>query len=668
MRGARQSSGACGSHDLVAHLIDPDGVVDLSGGEDAAGSGGQDRRAADAPADLLFVGRVVTMDESRPEAGAVAVRHGRVAGVGSVDDLADLIGPQTTRVDLGDAVLYPGFIEPHMHVWVTGIIYRWLDCGAMTHHTVGDVLDSIAAEAGRARPGEWVRGSLFDPSMYRGYTELTRDQLDAVAPGNPVLVLNASMHYAYVNTQALRRAGIDDNAASPPGGHYGRDSSGRLNGVLGEIGAIMPMLRLGGTMSPMDLQHNIHAITVDAAAVGVTAMCEAATGAILGRREIDLLHALSRQGRLKTRLSLAVLDELADQWPDVRPGAGGDMVWIGARKIIADGSNQGRSGYQHEPYLGTRDRGAPDISQADLTERIAWCEQNDWQLMVHANGDAAVDMTVGAYRQALAGRRRKDLRHRIEHCSLAGNGVFTEMAAVGVSPSFLINHVYFWGQTLRDNLLGAKRADLLDRAASAMAAGLRFTMHSDYNVSPIKPLLYVWIAVTRQMRGGGTLNEAEKVPVYQALRAVTIDAAWQIHADDVMGSITPGKYADFVVLDQDPQRVPAERIRQIQVRQTWLGGRPTYHAASAWLPGPRSPAAVRRVAGGLRRPRRRPGRPQWSGHRERRPGGWTRRSVPRPAAAGPAGRRDHPRSRRPLPMDDMRVWSAIRPLRVRKHE
>lgn len=279
------------------------------------------------------------------------------------------------------------------------------------------------------------------------------------------------------------------------------------------------MMRLGGTMSPKDLQHNIHAITADAAATGVTAMREAATGAVLGSREIDLLHAMSRQGRLKTRLSLAVLDELADQWPDITPGAGGDMVWVGARKIIADGSNQGRSGYQHEPYLGTHERGAPDISQSDLADRITWCEENGWQLMVHANGDAAIDMTVGAYQKALAGRPRKDLRHRIEHCSLAEDGVFADMAAAGVSPSFLINHVYYWGQTLRDNFLGAHRADLLDRAASAVAAGLRFTMHSDYNVSPIGPLLYVWIAATR-------------------------------------------------------------RIREIQVRQTWLGGKRTYDAGS----------------------------------------------------------------------------------------
>ena len=152
------------------------------------------------------------------------------------------------------------------------------------------------------------------------------------------------------------------------------------------------------------------------------------------------------------------------------------------------------------------------------------------------------------------------------------------MASVGVSPSFLINHVYFWGQTLRDNLLGPERAQLLDRTARATGAGLRISLHSDYNVSPINPLHYVRVAATRDMAGGGTLNEAERVSVHQGMRAVTIDAAWQLLADDVLGSISVGKHADFVVLDRDPEETDPREIDQIQVLQTWMGGKRTYRA------------------------------------------------------------------------------------------
>ncbi len=592
MNSSGVPSCACDGHRVFADAIDVSGHDDPAAAADEhpGASPGEPARGPDPGepaarehlrhADHLFLGRIVTMDEAQPEAAAVAIRRGKVIGVGPAAGLEPLTGPFTRRIQLGDRVMYPGFIEPHMHVWATAVTYRWIDCSPRANGSAEDVLATIAAAAAKAGSGSWILGASFDPSLLKGFPELSRRELDAAAPANPVLILNASMHFAYVNSAALERAGISDTAADPPGGHYGRDGTGTLTGVLGEMGAIAPALRHIGRITPMMIMRNIHAITRDAAAAGVTAMREGATGALIGPREVELLHALRRLGWLKCRLSLAVVDDLAAGWtsPEIRPGAGDDMVWLGARKIIADGSNQGRSGYLKQPYLGTGGRGAANLSRDQLAERIRWCEDHGWQLMVHANGDAAIEMVIGAYEQALSGRPRKDLRHRIEHCSLAGDGMFERMAAAGVTPSFLMNHVYYWGQTLRDNFLGRGRSGLLDRAASARAAGLRFSLHSDYNVSPISPLQLVMVAATRQMRDGGTLNEAEKVSVYQALRAVTIDAAWHIHADDVMGSIAVGKHADFAILDDDPQQVPAGQIAEIRVLETWLGGKPSFRA------------------------------------------------------------------------------------------
>lgn len=198
--------------------------------------------------------------------------------------------------------------------------------------------------------------------------------------------------------------------------------------------------------------------------------------------------------------------------------------------------------------------------------------------MVHANGDAALDLTVGAYQKALAGAAPADLRHRIEHCSLADDGHFRAMAQMGISPSFLMNHVYYWGAALRDSIIGPERTDRLDAAASALRHGLRPSSHSDYSVSPMSPLLAVQTAVTRSMRDGGTLNAAERIDVDSALRAVTIDAAWQTHTNDVLGSLTPGKYADFVVLSANPQAVDRCAIAEIGVCQTRVAGAVTWTA------------------------------------------------------------------------------------------
>ncbi len=566
----------CVPHPAVSRLLDAEGSID-----EAVGPVDEPQPAhSHAHADHLFVGRVVTMDDGQPHAGAVAVKHGRIIGVGSVTELHEHVGPLTRTVELGDRVLYPGLVEPHMHLWVTALIYRWIDCSPLTHDSLEDVLHDLKTAAAAAKPGAWILGSGFDPSLFPGFPELTREDLDAVSADHPIAVMNASMHFAYTNSKALDEAGISDDAADPPGGHFGRDAAGRVNGVLGETGAVALLLNCIDKLSLRGLVDNIHAITDDAARVGVTTMREAATGALMGEKEIALLRALSTLGRLRTRVSIAVLDDKATEWDSkhVHPGAGNDRVWVGARKIVGDGSNQGRSGFLHEPYLGTAERGGMNIEQSTLVERIAWCQEHGWQLMIHANGDAATKLVADAYATALGGRRGKDLRHRIEHCSLVDDGVFETMASVGVSPSFLINHVYLWGQTLRDNLIGPERAQLLDRTARAREVGLRFSLHSDYNVSPINPLHYVRVAATRDLSGGGTLNEDERVSVHQALRAVTIDAAWQLHADDVLGSITVGKHADFVVLDLDPEVVDPKEIDQIRVLETWMGGKRTYRA------------------------------------------------------------------------------------------
>jgi predicted amidohydrolase YtcJ len=248
------------------------------------------------------------------------------------------------------------------------------------------------------------------------------------------------------------------------------------------------------------------------------------------------------------------------------------MVRAVSWKLISDGSNQGRTGYQREPYLGSAGRGAANMPEAELAEDIRYAHDHGWQVMVHANGDAAIDLTVAAYEKALAGAAPRDLRHRIEHCSLAGDDHFRRMAEIGVSPSFLMNHVYYWGQALRDNILGPSRASRLDAVASALRHGLRPSFHSDYRVSPISPLAAVRTAVTRCMRGGGTLNPAECVSVAAALRAVTIDAAWQTHTDGQLGSLVPGKYADLVILSADPRATEPAAIGDITVHQTRLAG------------------------------------------------------------------------------------------------
>ena len=528
-----------------------------------------DRRASSGPADLIVRGGVVTMDPARPSAEALAVRDGRILALGSVDDMAPHAGADTEVLDLGDDVAYPGFVEPHMHLWTTALFDAFFDCSPLTHRSHEDVFATLRAAAATTSDGGWVRGQLWDPSLFPGAPPLDRDLLDELVPDHPAFVMNASMHFAYLNSRALAAVGLDDDSPDPEGGFYGR-RAGRLDGVLGEFGAISPAVARLPRLSHDEFLATLARIGGVAAAAGVTRIHEAATGTLFGAAELDLLHELATADRLPVRVGVAVLDSARPRFDGCQPGDGDDRVRVTSWKLIADGSNQGRSGRLRDPYIGTDERGVANHSTADLRDRMARAAAEGWQLMVHANGDAALDQVLDAY-EAIAPDPAR--RHRIEHSSLAGDDHFARMAALGVSPSFLMNHVYYWGHAFRDDILGPERAATLDAAASARRHGLRISLHSDYRVSPISPLRSVQTAVTRQLRAGGTLNPDEAISVEEALRAVTIDAAWQTHSDDRCGSLEVGKDADLVVLSADPRQVAPTTIADIEVRATYIAGR-----------------------------------------------------------------------------------------------
>ena len=553
------------------------GRVTAPTGRTAAGPGPDDERPAPDRAELLVTGRIVTLDPGRPGARAMAVSGGRIIGLGSPEDLEGLVGVSTQLLDAGDSVVFPGFVEPHMHLWGTAVVDTW-NCSTPVCPTFDSVMDLLADRAAAAPPGQWVLGKLFDPSLYDGEPELHRDLLDRVAPDNPVAVVNASLHFVYANSRALEASGLTDDTPDPPGGTFGR-TDGRLNGVAGEMPAILAVMAGAPVAGADEYAATVAGITVRAARAGITRIHEAATGALFGPAEVDLLRGLADDGRLAVRVSAAVLSHAAPAFTEagITPFSGDDRVRVTSCKIIADGSNQGRSGYLDDPYLGSSDRGAANLAPGELVGQIRAGHEAGWQVMVHANGDAAIAMTVDAYDEALAGASGLGLRHRIEHCSLATATDLRRMGRLGISPSFLMNHVYYWGAAFRDTILGGERAGRLDPARTALDAGLRISLHSDHSVTPLEPLRSAQTAVTRRTwRGDAELNGAERVTVGEALAAVTTDAAWQLHSEDDLGSLAVGKLADFCLLSADPTSTPGAELADITVAATYVGGRPVW--------------------------------------------------------------------------------------------
>lgn len=545
----------------------------------------RDKKAGDT-ADLLVVGRIVTNDPAAPSAEAMAISGGAIIGLGSRAELEGLVGPKTTTLSPGGVIL-PGFIDPHMHIFTSLLNLTWTNVGHAVCPAFDDVVTTIKNQAAQAAPGAWVLGKNFDPSLYPGEPVLTLDVLDQVSPDNPVLIMNASGHFFYANSKAFAAAGITDQTVDPPGGTYGR-TDGRLNGTIGEPAAMMPMVTALPRPSAQDIASGVEEILMAAAKRGVTSAREAATGAVVGIGEYALLHQLNGAKRFPVRMSTAQFAQAGGKAPadaaaawaaaGVTPFSGDEMVRADAWKIVTDGSNQGRSGYFMQPYLGEDTGGHADWTPEGLRDAFTAGLDAGWQLMVHTNGDGAVEFALEAAEALFPKYGATDLRHRFEHVSFTTDDQLTRLAAVGVSPSFLMNHVYYWGAAFRDTILGPERANRLDRVKSAYDAGLRPSLHSDYNVTDIDPLSSARTAVLRILQADGSvLNPAECVTPEQALAAVTTHAAWQIHADD-RGSLTVGKRADFAVASADPWSSDPASWPDIDIHATYIDGTPAYES------------------------------------------------------------------------------------------
>ena len=538
-------------------------------------------RGPDGRADVLVRGAVATGNSAQPLVDAMAIRDGRIVALGSAAEVEGLRGPDTEIVDSGDGVVIPGLIEPHMHLWSTGLFYGWVDCSHSSNARFDDVVDRLAEAAAKATPGEWVCGQLFDPSLFPGEPELTAAILDRISPDNPMAVTNASMHYIYVNSKVFELAGITAETPDPPGGTFYR-ANGKLTGVVGELAGLMAIAAHIPQKSQADYAAAMRAIMGVAASKGVTSMREALTGQLVGTGEFAMLQQMNAAQRFVTRISTAQSAMVPNEkWAaaGVTPGAGDDMVRAVAWKVMADGSNQGRSAYLRENYLGGMGgTGEVNFSLEEITGYIRAGHEAGWQVMAHANGDAAIDFVLTAYEGALVDAGPHDLRHRIEHVAIGHPEHFTRMARAGISPSFLINHVYYWGRVLRDNIIGPQRAAGMHRLNTAVGKGLRASLHSDYNVSPIHPLLSARTAVLRRTEEDGqVLGPDERVDPATALRAITADAAWQIHADD-RGTLEVGKLADFAIASANPWTADPESWADITITQTRLGGEVAWQA------------------------------------------------------------------------------------------
>lgn len=530
-------------------------------------------------------GIVLPVDSGFSEHSALAIRGNKILAVGSAESVTEAAGRDARIVDLDGRVILPGFIEPHMHFALMAGLGHLRDVGPFVESTFEGVINALQEVAASSGADEWVMGRQFDPTLLDSPRDLTTAELDEVASDRPAFVLNGSGHIAYVNSRALALSGITENTPNPEGGEYGRNPDGSRNGILYGPNAYLPVLFTNQQI--LDRMENgfVQAgreVGSAAAALGITTLCDQATGSLGGPDELEAYRQMYDDGLMPTRIRAYAFSERPG-WDEagIEPWHGDALMRLVGWKVVTDGSNQGFTGRQREPYHTQDTRGIYYVEPDALREMVINRGRQGWPISMHGNGDAAIDSILDAVEAAQEGGIDvQALRCRIEHCSILHDEQIERMSALGMVPSFLINHVHYWGHVMRDQVFGPEKVQLLDRCGSAEEAGLNWVAHSDSPVSPLGSLHKIRVAVVRDLwkEPETILAPDERVSVEAAIRSVTSNAAWAAHSENEIGSLEPGKLADFVVLDSDPRAVEPTEISDIKVSETWMDGNQVFES------------------------------------------------------------------------------------------
>ncbi len=542
-------------------------------------------RMPPTPDHQVFInGIVLTMDADNTVASALATRGDRIEAVGSTEDIMALVDEKTRVIDLHGKTLLPGFIDAHGHFPGSGMREIAADLNSPPIGTITGIpqlLAAMKAQAAATPDGDWVSGFGYDDTLLAEKRHPTRAELDQVSTTQPVTISHVSGHMMVANSVALALADIDADTPDPAGGVIGRrPGTTEPNGLLQET-ANFAMSRLAQqSIGLPQVYRMIKSAVKEYAAVGVTT---AQSGGV-SKDLATALSLFSRLGVIPQRLELfpfehefgaALLngDYDADDYNSAR-------VTMGAVKIIADGSIQGYTGYLSQPYFTPYQgdaayRGFPVMPREQLIDKVVALHKAGYQIAIHGNGDAAIEDILDAFAAAQKVHPVKDPRMILIHAQMARRDQVDRMKELGVTPSFFTAHTYYWGDRHRDIFIGPKRATQISPERWAQDDGLRFSSHMDTPVTPMRPLQAVWSQVFRITTSGRVLGAEQRVSVMAALRAVTIDAAWQVFQDDNRGSLEPGKYADLVVLSGNPLDDPMA-MRDLQVNRTVIGGATVY--------------------------------------------------------------------------------------------
>jgi predicted amidohydrolase YtcJ len=574
---------------------------------------------------IFHGGPILTMNDERPQVEAIAIAGGRIVAVGDEAEVRETADESTEIIDLGGNTLMPSFIDAHGHLMNAPQVLDWANVSGVPAGPVtciADIITELKAHVTRLgiTPGDdnWIIAYGYDRTNLSEGREVTRYDLDPDFPDNPVMLIHSSNHGAVLNSKAFENSlvGYDENKPTPDGGLIVRTGDkkglyGTPEGLIMET-AFLPVFGKMPQPSEDELLGKLDRAQQIYASVGVTTCQEGATHA----RDLKFLrkaadNQLFYLDIVSLPMALEIPNFIKEYFPStsIDPGFNlpsipdeaaeyfgtyNNRLKLAGMKLHVDGSPQGKTAFWTEKLLtpgpGGEDnwRGQPLFPPEQVNPLVKEIYDKGIQIFCHCNGDAAIDMMIDAARAAgvtAADDRRTVIIHSQCMRREALDGKPTQLDSyleLGFSPSFFTAHTFFWGTAHMENL-GNHRASFISPMNSAIAKGLHCSNHNDFSVTPMDPMMMVWSAVARESRevDGIThiVGKDERITPWQALQALTIEAAWQIREEDIKGTLDVGKLADLVILDGNPTTVPTDDILKIKALKTFKEGSIVYSLA-----------------------------------------------------------------------------------------
>mgnify|MGYP005990366253 CR=1 FL=1 len=548
---------------------------------------------------IYINGNFITLDDSLKKAEAIFVKEGKIEAIGTNKEL-DKYKKGHVIVDLKGATVLPGFIDSHSHVALSAFLNDMVDLSGFKHKSNKEVWSYLSKQVKTKKEGEWIICKGIDPILVKDLKTPNIGFLDSIAPKNPILLISQSMHTYWANTLTFNKVNIDKKTPNPTkSSYYEKDKKGELTGLIAEQEAFVPILNqlkkdvlnskflINSTLKTLKKYAKNGNTTIVSAGITINDDKPLLLYKHLSSEKTSFLNKiLVSFGFLPRRTQnprhfIYMRHDRSFLLPKKKTE--NDFYNIIGVKHWFDGSPYTGSMYLEAPYLATNltknelhipvgYSGKPLIVEDSLINFIQKYHSKGWQIAIHSQGDLSNKKVINAFKKANEKVAISNSRHRLEHCLLLSAENLKEMKTMNITPSFHINHLYYYGKALSDDIIGKERAEKILPINAAEKLFLKYSMHADQPMFESNPFHLIQTAVRRQTKEKDTLGISEKITVLNGLKAMTINAAWQLNMENKIGSLAKSKYADFIILDKNPFEVAIDSFHKIKVVKTFING------------------------------------------------------------------------------------------------